>query len=249
MDGTFVKELDERLQEPSVLTVGDQRVVAAPATWKLVDPASIIKPGPTPDPLAVSSLGGLRDYLVANRDLLDLDITIVHVVSPQVVRVVGDLEVALNRHTFLEATVTNLTDGFLGKYHLQDEFIIGLQTRFAASDGRAAVLRVIGVLKNEQIATSADDGITQTVETRAGIALARHSEIPNPIMLTPYRTFREVTQPESWFVLRVQAGRSGLPEIGLFEADGGAWRLTAVERIRDWLRLDETLPKGVAILA
>ena len=25
-----------------------------------------------------------------------------------------------------------------------------------------------------------------------------------------------------------------LPTIGLFEADGGAWRLTVIERIRDW---------------
>ena len=49
-------------------------------------------------------------------------------------------------------------------------------------------------------------------------------------------------------VLRVNQGKSGgLPEVGLFEADGGAWKLTVVDRVRDWLT--EKLPSEVAVLA
>jgi len=64
----------------------------------------------------------------------------------------------------------------------------------------------------------------------------------------PFRTFREVLQPASPFVLRVQAGaQGGLPTVGLFEADGGAWRLSAVEGIRGWLAHE--LPDSIAVLA
>ncbi len=83
------------------------------------------------------------------------------------------------------------------------------------------------------------------VQARAGVALVSDVAVPNPILLCPYRTFRDVPQPSSLFVLRVRSGQ-GLPEAGLFEADGGAWRLTAIERIKQWLT--EQLPAAVAVL-
>jgi len=74
------------------------------------------------------------------------------------------------------------------------------------------------------------------VQARAGVALVSDVAVPNPILLCAYRTFRDVVQPSSLFVLRVQSGRTGgLPEVGLFEADGGAWRITTTERVREWL--------------
>ena len=43
------------------------------------------------------------------------------------------------------------------------------------------------------------------------------------IPLSPFRTFTEVEQPESEFILRLdEDGR-----VGLIEADGGRWKLTA----------------------
>ena len=56
--------------------------------------------------------------------------------------------------------------------------------------------------------------------------------------LAPFRTFSEIEQPESSFVLRVNdRGR-----VGLFEADGGAWRNTAMLRIKEYL--DNHLNEG-----
>ena len=90
-----------------------------------------------------------------------------------------------------------------------------------------------------------DNGVTQTVSVQSGISLAGTKKIPNPVSLAPFRTFVEVEQPESLFILRVTDGRSG-PELALFEADGGAWRLAAINSIKDWLQ--EQLP-GTIILA
>ena len=45
--------------------------------------------------------------------------------------------------------------------------------------------------------------------------------------LKPFRTFLEVAQPESEFILRV----NDKGNIGLFEADGGVWKLEAKRNI------------------
>jgi hypothetical protein len=129
-----------------------------------------------------------------------------------------------------------------------EDFILGLQVRFADADERKRVLALLSNVKHETVKTALDDGVTQVVQARAGVALISDVAVPNPILLTAYRTFRDITQPSSLFVLRVQAGRAGgLPEVGLFEADGGAWRLSSIERIQEWLVA--ALPAGVAVLA
>lgn len=237
MDGAFIQRLVEEVRRP--MEAGGY--VWHPEGWK-------VSGNFVAEALKIYSLGALRDYLIANRDTIDVSKCVVHVVSPQIVRVCGPLtEKFRAREVYIEAQATNLTDGFIGKLTSHEEFIIGLQTRFAESDDRKAVLRLIGNIKHEAVKTSADDGVTQTVQARAGVVLQQDVAVPNPIELVPYRTFREVTQPSSLFVLRVQANGTATPHVGLFEADGGAWRLTAIDRVRDWLK--NAMPEGVAVLA
>jgi hypothetical protein len=50
------------------------------------------------------------------------------------------------------------------------------------------------------------------------------------VRLAPWRTFREVAQPVSSFLFRVQKA-GDLPQFALFEADGSAWKLEAVANI------------------
>ena len=50
------------------------------------------------------------------------------------------------------------------------------------------------------------------------------------VMLRPFRTFLEVEQPESEFLLRVDPDEG----IGFFEADGGIWKLEAKKNIADY---------------
>ena len=237
MDGTFIDRLVSNAARPVVL----DGLTWHPTGWAA-------RPDPLPEALKVYSLGAIRDYVAANRDEIALAKCVVHVVSPQIVTLSGPLtETFRAREAYVQATAQNLTDGFLGKLVSHEEFVIGLQTRFVESDERARVLRLIGNIKHESVKTSADDGVTQTVQARAGVVLQQDVPVPSPITLVPYRTFREVTQPSSLFVLRVSANGTATPNVGLFEADGGAWRLTAVDRVRDWLR--EALPTSVAVLA
>jgi len=75
---------------------------------------------------------------------------------------------------------------------------------------------------------------------RKGGACLEAAAVPNPVMLAPYRTFPEVEQPASPFVLRLKQGpEGGRPSLALFEADGGKWQLEAVKRVRTYLSIME----------
>jgi hypothetical protein len=244
MDGDAVKELGARFRGP--VDLGG--FLFRPADWVVEDPAALVKPGPAAKTLGVSTLGAIRDYLTTNRDDLDVEQIMVHVHAPTRVDVLGPLfPRSRARETFATAQVADLTDGFLGKFLQLEDFLIGLQIRFADADDRPRLLALLSTVKHETVKTALDDGMTQVVQARAGVALISDVAVPNPVLLTPYRTFRDVVQPSSLFVLRVQAGHAGgLPQVGLFEADGGAWRLFAIARVRTWLT--EALP-DLAILA
>ncbi len=234
MNGEAVKEFATRIRGPQEIA-GD--FIAHPNDWHIKDKAALIAAGPLAAKLSVWSLGAVRDYLHANRDALPLDRLVVHVASPSIVRVFGPLaERARSRELFLESTCVDLADGFLGKFMSIEEFLIGIQVRFADADDRKRILGLLSNVKHETVKTAMDDGVTQVVQARAGVALISDVAVPNPVLLVAYRAFRDIVQPSSLFVLRVNAGKSGgLPEVGLFEADGGAWKLAAIERVREWL--------------
>lgn len=228
MDATAINALATQVRKPQEIG----QLVAVPTDWHLHDPLSLVKPEPAAAALAVYSLGALRDYLVENRDALPLDKLVVHVTSPQIVRVLGTIRSrARDREEFVQAKADNLLDTFIGKWMPQEEFIIGMQTRFDNAGDRQAVIALASTMTHEAVNTSADDGVGQTVTAKAGVALKATVPVPNPVTLRPFRTFREVQQPDSLFVLRVNQSM----QLGLFEADGGAWRLEAIARVGAWL--------------
>lgn len=127
-------------------------------------------------------------------------------------------------------------------------FMIAIQTLFhEGHNDWEKVTRVISTIKEERVTQSQDDGMAQQVTAKAGIAIVSEVEVPRVVTLKPFRTFREVEQPHSQFVLRLQAKQGQMPEIALFEADGGKWKLDAIEAIKDYL--DEKLIAGPPIIA
>lgn len=245
MDGAAVEQIAGLSKKPMELG----GFLFRPNDWTVADPAALIAGGPVAKPLAVSTLGSVRDYLIANRDALDLGKLVVHVASPSDVHVGGALDSRSRvREVFLTSKAGDLVGDFLGKFMSLEDFLIGLQVRFADADDRKRVLALLSNVKHETVKTAMDDGVTQVVQARAGVALVSDVAVPNPVLLCGFRSFRDIVQPSSLYVLRVQAGRSGgLPEVGLFEADGGAWRLAVIERVKEWLVA--ALPTGVSVIA
>lgn len=121
--------------------------------------------------------------------------------------------------------------GFQNGYKDHMETIIHLRSRFAPNEGQEYLLSLLSRMNMEQSATSTDNGVTQRVESRQGIALNSMETIKPIVKLRPYRTFLEVEQPESEFLLRVDNNGN----VGLFEADGGAWKLKAKKNIAAYI--------------
>lgn len=94
--------------------------------------------------------------------------------------------------------------------------------------------------------TADENGVSQSVTVRKGVALAGTEQVKPIVKLRPYRTFQELMQPESDFLLRVRDGN----EIGLFEADGGMWKLDARQSIKYHLEmlLKDLIDDGIVVV-
>lgn len=86
-------------------------------------------------------------------------------------------------------------------------------------------------IDTSQGVSTMDNGVTQEVSVRRGVALKEQQTVQPIVHLQPYRTFLEVAQPASDFLLRID--KDGHP--ALYEADGGAWKLEAKRSIAAYL--------------
>nr|WP_228728307.1 hypothetical protein [Brevibacillus composti] len=200
---------------------------------------------PTPDALVVRNLSGLVDYLIHNYD--NQPPVLVHVASPTQVDVLSTFNTDYNRNHLLRAEALLPKIPF-GQFLDTEQFNILLQSCFVSNEDRAMVLKVIGNIKEETVSTFGDDGVSQQVTAKTGVATVENVVVPNPVTLKPFRTFVEIEQPESEFIFRMRTG----PAAGLFEADGGTWKLTAIARIKDYLQAaleDEVTNGKVTIIA
>ena len=71
-------------------------------------------------------------------------------------------------------------------------------------------------------------------------------EVRPYVNMQPFRTFLEVEQPESVFLLRLD----GNGNVGLFEADGGVWKLEATRNISEYFdeKLAELICSGRVVV-
>lgn len=121
-----------------------------------------------------------------------------------------------------------------GQFMDAEKFNILLQTCFMETDDLKVTQQVVGNLRDEAVQNYGDDGVSQSVTIRTGIATVGQVRVPSPAKLRPYRTFLEVEQPASLFILRMREGG----QCALFEADGGLWRETARKNIRNYFEYE-----------
>ena len=208
---------------------------------------------PLPAEMQARTLSALVDYLKTNIDAINIKNLICHVESPTEVYLASALGGEfLDRAVYLrlKADVPKHNfDAFIDS----ERFIIWLQSCFVdgvSESGRHLVLEYAGNVKNEEITTFGDDGITQGVTIKSGVASVKRAALPNPVVLRPYRTFIEVVQPASAFVFRAKKSESMHkdsvnPDFALIEADGGAWKIEAMQAIKAYF--NEHLPDLLVI--
>lgn len=134
----------------------------------------------------------------------------------------------------------------IGRFIPYENAVIELRSLYIPNEDTEYLLQLLGSISKESRVTSTDNGVTQNVEARAGIALNSLVAIKPRVKLQPFRTFLEVCQPESEFLLRI----NDRGEIGLHEADGGVWKLEATRNVAAYfeLALADLIEKGTVVV-
>ncbi len=230
----MIKEAIEKILTLSKHMAPIQTVEINGRTYTSAELTKISKP--LISSIEVHNLSGIVDYLQSDFDY-KLPV-IIHVISPTKVDVLTGLNGDLNRSKLIEASALLPRIRF-NEFYDAESFNILLQSCFVPADlnnpipnDRETVLRLVGNIKDEQVMEFGDNGISQQVSAKTGVATVENVPVPNPVHLKPFRTFVEIEQPVSSFVLRMKKG----PEAALFEADGGAWKVTAIAAIKDYFQ-------------
>lgn len=186
---------------------------------------------PKAEKLYLHTLTGLIDYIKSETDLMNANM-IIEVQSPTTVHMYSNLDIERNREYLVQVDAM-IPDFPFGRFLDQENFCIGVQSKFEPTEPRALVLKFAGTVEGGTIAQYSDDGVTQKAVVKQGLTSKAKGVVPSPVKLKPYRTFLEVEQPESDFIFRMREG-CGV-ECAVFEADGGAWKIKAMHEIKQWL--------------
>lgn len=157
----------------------------------------------------------------------------------------GELRNPYLRFPLYEA-VSDVPGVTIGNLMSQERAIVELQSLYGATPDRDYLLDLLSRIDVNEGVSSVDNGVTQEVNVRTGAVLKQATPVRPIVQLQPYRTFLEVEQPISDFLLRVS--KEGEPT--LFEADGGAWKLEAKRSIAAYLaeKLADQVERGDVVV-
>lgn len=203
---------------------------------------------PGPGPIKFFTLQGLVEYIDTNPEgLISTEgdgKLILHVVSPTQVALYSPISENEKKRYPIAFCNANTPEITFGRHLDTETFNTMLLSTFVTTDARNTVFKLVASMTKEQKLAVADDGVSQGITVKQGVSTVAEVKFENPVPLKPMRTFAEVDQPESNFVLRVNQDA----EAALFEADGGAWRNVAVENIREYL-VTHIISEHVVVLA
>lgn len=133
-----------------------------------------------------------------------------------------------------------------GRFLDYENAVIELRSLYIPNNGTEYLLKLLSSISNESKVTSSDNGVTQQVEARSGIALSSMVKVEPRVTLQPFRTFVEVGQPASEFLLRINERG----EIGFFPADGGVWKLEATRNVAAYFeeKLHDLIESGNVVV-
>ena len=134
----------------------------------------------------------------------------------------------------------------LDRFMPYEKAVIELRSLYIPNDGTMYLLQLLSSISKESKVVSTDNGVTQTVEAKSGIALSQMVQVEPRVVVKPFRTFIEVEQPESMMLLRISENG----EIGLYEADGGVWKLEATRNIAGYFEsaLGDLIENGKVVV-
>lgn len=219
--------LKEAIQEivklggPKVFTIGGENF--ASEELARIDPKKDF-----PKCIRLTGLDSLCKLIRNEADRMKLERfqILVQVGTYNTVKVFTTLDDEMDRRYLYECTA-DTPEAKVNRWLDHEEAVIQLQSMYIPNEDTAYLLNLLSSVSKDSKVTTLDNGVTQTVEARKGVALMGNVQVKPRVTLRPFRTFLEVAQPESEFILRLNDNG----EINLIGADGGAWKLEAVRNI------------------
>ena len=194
---------------------------------------------PRASSIEMNTLSSLIDYIKYGVDIFP-EKMIIHVISPTHVSMYSALDAERKREYVVDVKANVPAFGF-NQFIDHESFCIGVQSKFIDRDipernDKSLLLKFAGTVEAGSVSEYGDDGVSQKATVKTGIASKGEALIPSPVTLKPYRTFVEVEQPTSSFIFRMKEDKykTGI-QCALYEADGGAWKIDAMNAISDYL--------------
>lgn len=191
---------------------------------------------PRASSIEMNTLSSLIDYIKSGVDIFG-EKMIIHVQSPTRVSMYSALDVEREREYVVEVKA-NVPAFNFNQFMDHESFCIGVQSKCIddPNTDKALLLKFAGTVEAGSVAEYGDDGVSQKATVKTGIASKGEALVPSPASLKPFRTFVEVDQPVSRFIFRMKEDKySHGIQCALYEADGGAWKLEAMQSIREYL--------------
>lgn len=238
----MLKEMIEKIEKmagPKVYDIGNEHFASA----------NLVRIEPKKDFPKSISLTGLDSVckMVVNEanDLFPGDQVLIQVLNYHCVHVFTTLDGEMDR-CWLYVCEADTPRVNTGSFMSHEEAVIQLRSLYIPNDDTKYLLKLLSSVSKESKVSSNDNGVSQTVEARTGVALTTNVEVRPYVNLQPFRTFLEVTQPESMFLLRLD--NDG--KVALIEADGGVWKLEATRNIAAYFeeKLGELITAGRVVV-
>lgn len=227
----LTREAIDRIAELAAPTLED--VAGRPYSSKALVPVQ----DPMPVPVHLNSLQALADFLKwefpGGRTQL-----VAQVVNETFVLIHGRLIFPWQQRPVLAKTEFEEGTKFpFGQYLDQERFLIGVQVGFVPDEATARLLKLVGTVEDSKVLKLQDDGVSQQVSASVGLARVELMTVPNPVELCPYRTFAEVLQPSSKYIVRARSGQAQEPPtFALHLVEDPRWRAQARAYIADYLK-------------
>ena len=229
----MIKEAIEKIVEmskPEIIDINGIQYASKRDMVRMIEPE--------PEPLAIYTLTGLQHYLETDIDgVNNPEELLIHVAAPDKVFLYSGLTNPLKQRFSYILAKALLPCFPFGDFLRVEDFIIKLQTHFVPSQETADLMAFVGNIRDQAETKVTDDGVSQQVEVKVGVARVENRVAPRQVELRPYRTFLEIEQIKTQFILRIRSGQNQqMPRIALFQADGGRWEQDAISAVAAWLK-------------
>lgn len=186
--------------------------------------------------IVVTTLTGLVDLMEAAATSFDAKQVMIHVASETEVRLKAkspdDHKIYVR---FAKAERPQSNDFVFGQYMRQEDFVIALRSLFVQTPELDDLVGVAGNLAAKSELKQEDDGFTQSATMKSGVHMLQEKVIKPRVTLKPFRTFLEAEQPNTEAIFRIKDGGATGITCALFAADGGNWKLNAIQNVKTWI--------------